>query len=100
MPEDKLTQPAFACTNLFRHVGPVPQETRTYERPFTEEDRIQRLKEVLEDPFWDFQHENILAVIRWYEEGGKLSRIPQWFMYGKLCDSKPELGKAIVWQEV
>lgn len=77
-------------------------KTRTYNlgRPFTEENRVQHLKELLERPYWDFQHENIAAVIRWYEEGGKLSREPHWFMHGKLLEGKPELGKAFVWQEV
>lgn len=69
-------------------------------RRFTEEDRKQHLKELLEDPWWDFQYQNISAVIRWYEEGGKLSREPHWFMDGKLRDSEPEPGTAIVWEEV
>lgn len=69
--------------------------------PVTENARVQHLKALLDNPRWAFQRHNILAVIRWYEQGNKLSRQPHWFVDGKLCDREPEWdGKSIVWVEV
>lgn len=69
---------------------------------FTEEDRVRHLKTLLDDPSWDIHRENILGVIRWYEEGNKLSHISHWFVKGQLCAEEPEelYGKAFIWEEV
>ena len=66
----------------------------------TAESRIEDLKELLDDLKWEFQRENILAVIRWYEQGNEQSYEPHWFVNGKEVDQEPDDGKDIVWEEV
>lgn len=69
---------------------------------FTENDRVEHLKGLLDDPRWKIHRENILGVIRWYEEGNKLSYESHWFVNGQLCEQEPKdlYGKAFIWEEV